>query len=55
MYRLKKPTLSVTLSGEFVAESVSSVFSDELNTSEDECEEKAIVTRWLIERGTWVF
>jgi hypothetical protein len=45
MYRLKEPTLNVILSGEFVAESVTSVFSDELNTSEDDCEEKAIVTR----------
>jgi hypothetical protein len=45
MYRLREPTLSVILSGELVAESVSSVFSDEMNTSEDDYEEKAIVTR----------
>lgn len=45
MYRLKEPTLSVILSGEFVAESVTSMFIDELNTSEDDCEEKAIVTK----------
>ena len=52
MYRLKEPTFSVAISGEFIAESVSSVFSDELNPFEDDCEEKATVTRWLTERGT---